>query len=84
MSKYYLEIDCAGAEVSGYEDRLPWVCYGTIVAEGDSLIECLEQATVDLIDQDGGEHGFVEADKEWMQVAVAEAFVKKYQIARAE
>lgn len=76
--KYYIEVDCGGAEASGFEDRLPWVCYGTIVAEGNSLTECLESASVDMIDQDGGERGQVEADAEWMQDAILEAFSVKY------
>lgn len=74
MSKYYFEIDCNGAEASGYEDRFPWVCYGTIVAEGDSLETCLEGASVDLVDQDGGEAGIVEADADWMQRLIVEAY----------
>lgn len=77
-SKYCLEIDCNGAEASGFEDRLPWVCYGTIIAEGNTLEECLESATVDLVDQDGGEAGHVEADAGWMQSAVERAFMDKY------
>ena len=77
-NKFYLEIDTGGAECSGYEDRLPWVCYGTIVAEGNSLEELLEDASVDLVDQDGGEAGIVEADSEWMQRAVAAAYYEKY------
>lgn len=72
--KFYIEIDCCGEEASGYEDRLPWVCYGTIVAEGDNLDELLENASVDLIDQDGGDHGPVEAGLQWMQDAVEEKF----------
>jgi hypothetical protein len=79
MSRFHLEIDCQGEEAHGYEDRHPWVCYGTICAEGDSLQECLETATVDLVDQDGGERGHVEADEDWMQDAVEKAFMAKYQ-----
>lgn len=72
--KYSIEIDTGGVEASGYEDRLPWVSYGTIVAEGDTLDECLESASVDLIDQDGGDHGPVEADAEWMQDLIVDKF----------
>lgn len=72
--KYWLEVDTGGVEASGYEDRLPWVSYGTITAEGDTLEECLENAQVDLIDQDGGERGLVEADSQWMQDALIEEF----------
>jgi hypothetical protein len=78
--KYYLEIDTGGAEASGYEDVLPWVSYGTIVAFGNSLDECLSNAGVDLVDQDGGEAGQVEADADWMQDLVREAFRAKYGI----
>lgn len=66
LAQYYIEIDCGGAEASGYEDRLPWVCYGTIMSEGSTLEELLDNATVDLIDQDGGERGMIEAYKPWM------------------
>lgn len=72
--KYYIEIDTGGAEASGYEDRLPWVSYGTIVSEGNTLDELLDNASVDLIDQDGGERGQVEADADWMQMSIAEEF----------
>ena len=72
--KYYFEIDTGGAEASGYEDRLPWVSYGTIIAEGDTLDECLDNATVDLIDQDGGERGQVDADENWMQDLIVESY----------
>lgn len=75
---YSLEVDCNGREATGYEDRLPWVCYGTIVAEGNTLDELLESATVDLVDQDGGERGIVEADEPWMQDLLANAFEAKY------
>lgn len=73
-SKYHIEIDTGGPEASGYEDRLPWVSYGTIVSEGDTLDELLENASVDLIDQDGGERGQVEAEENWMQELIAEKF----------
>lgn len=78
--RYYIEIDTNGAEASGYEDRLPWVCYGTIIAEGDSLEECLDNACVDLVDQDGGNPKCspVPADADWMQDLVRERFMEKY------
>lgn len=79
MSRYHLEIDCRGEEAHGYEDRYHWVCYGTIVAEGNTLEECLETATVDLIDQDGGTcRDDIEADDDWMQDAIEKAFMSKY------
>ena len=76
--KYSVEIDTNGAEASGFEDRLPWVCYGTIQGEGDSLDEVIQSATVDLIDQDGGERGVVEADENWMVEAMIAEFRRKY------
>lgn len=76
--KFELEIDCGGAEASGYEDRLPWVSYGTICAEGNSLEECLENACVDLVDQDGGSRGLVDAHCDWMQALIERAFMDKY------
>jgi hypothetical protein len=77
LSKYYIEIDCDGIEASGYEDTLPWCSYGTIVAEGDTLEQLFETATVDLVDQDGGECGQVEADKTWMQDLVYEEYLRQ-------
>lgn len=76
--KYYLEIDTNGAECSGYEDRYYRVCYGTIVTEGGSLEECLDNASVDLVDQDGGTANVVEAEKDWMQDMIEKAFMAKY------
>lgn len=78
MSRYHIEVEI-NEEASGYEDRYSWVCYGTIVAMGDSLKECLEGASVDLVDQDGGTvRDDVEADQDWMQDAVEKAFMAKY------
>lgn len=74
--KYYIEIDTEGAEASGYEDRFHWVCYGTIVAEGNTLDELIENATVDLVDQDGGAASEVEADEPWMVEEIKEQFKK--------
>lgn len=76
MSKFSIEIDCGGREASGYEDRLPWVSYGTIVADGNNLAQLLDSATVDLIDQDGGERGFVKADADWMQSLIYQEYAK--------
>lgn len=78
LNKYYIEIDTGGEEASGYEDRLPWVCYGTIVSEGNTLEECIDNATVDLIDQDGGERGETEAHKDWMIDMIEKEFMRKY------
>jgi hypothetical protein len=82
--KYYFEIDTGGVEASGYEDRLPWVSYGTIVAEGNTLEECLENASVDLVDQDGGNPRCspVEADEQWMQDLIIEKFYGEHGLTR--
>jgi hypothetical protein len=76
MSKFYIEIDASGFEAPCDEGQ--WLGYGLIVAEGDSLEECLESASVDLIDQDGGEFAMREADSDEMQDAVEKAFMAKY------
>lgn len=80
--KYYIEIDASGFEAPCDEGQ--WLGYGLIVAEGDSLEECLENACVDLIDQDGGEFSIREADSDAMQVAVAEEFVRRYPKAKSD
>lgn len=80
--KYYVEIDASGFEAPCDEGQ--WLGYGLIVAEGDSLEECLENACVDLIDQDGGEFAIREADSDAMQVAVAEEFVRRYPKAKSD
>lgn len=75
---YSLEIDCKGREVTGYEDVLPWCCYGTIEAEGNTLDELMESATVNMVDQDGGDLRVERADESWMQDLIADAFEQKY------
>lgn len=46
----------------GWEDPYPgghrWRCIDTVIAEGDSLTELIDNATVFLIDQDGGNAGY--------------------------
>lgn len=76
MSQYYLEIDASGFDAPCDEGR--FLSYGFIITEGDSLEECLENASVDLIDQDGGEYAMREADSDEMQDAVEKAFMAKY------
>lgn len=74
--KYHIEIDTNGAEYEDGSGR--FVSYGLIIAEGDTLEECLDNASVDLVDQDGGEAGMHMAEENWMQDAIREAFMKKY------
>lgn len=79
-TKYSIEIDCNGAE-SDYGHRGDigfYSSYGTIVAEGNSLDELLENATVDIQDQWGGELCVVEADKQWMHDLIVNKFMRLY------
>lgn len=80
MSKplYTLEIDCKGRVVEGYEDVLPWCAYGTIETQGNTLDELMDSATVNLVDQDGGDLRVAPADESWMQDLIADAFEQKY------
>lgn len=73
--KYSLEIDLNGMECERYSQ---FACYGVLTAEGDSLEDLLENAIVDIIDQDGGELALVPADSAWMQDKVAQAFYEDY------
>jgi hypothetical protein len=75
--RFYLEIQTSGDEVSGFEDRYNWLNYDTIVAEGNTLEECLEDATVFTMDQDGGEGPQIEGDADWVQELVVDAFITK-------
>lgn len=76
-TKYYLEIDASGFEAPC--DEGGWLSYGLIVTEGSTLQECLDNAQVDLIDQDGGEYAVREADSAGMQDAIEKEFMAKYQ-----
>lgn len=67
-SRYYFEIDVSDRTTDHYAPW--WANYGTIIAEGNSLEECLETASVDITDQDGGEIDVVSADENWMQDAI--------------
>lgn len=77
MSKFYIEIETDGRECIGFEDRYNWLNYDTIVAEGDTLEECLENATVFTMDQDGGEGPQIEGDADWVQELVANEFINQ-------
>ncbi len=74
--KYYIEIDASGYEAPCDEGR--WLGYDLIIAEGNTLEECLNNASIGLTDQDGGEVDQREADSDWMQDAVEKAFMAKY------
>ncbi len=59
-----------------YENAGPWRNCDGIQTEGDTLEECLENAEVALMDQDGGSCGFVPADSRKMQDAIETAFLQ--------
>lgn len=68
--KYSLEIDVTDVECERFFPR--WANYGTIVCEGDTLDELLRGASVDIMDQDGGELWVGPADEKWMADLIAE------------
>lgn len=74
--KYEIEIDCSGREV-------PDTCltYGALYSEGDTLEQLINNASISIVDQDGGEQ-IVEADADWMQEAVEAKFWKLQGILR--
>ncbi len=63
--KYSFEIDVSDRE---YETGTgQWANYGTLVTEGNNLDELLDNASVDVMDQDGGELFILPADSSWIQ-----------------
>lgn len=73
-SHYTFEIDCQGAECSHFEPR--WASYDMIITEGNTLEELLDNASVFVIDQDGGELGELSADKDWMIELITEKYIQ--------
>ena len=53
-TKYYIELDLEGFDITGFEDRYNWLGATSLVAEGDTLEELLEDAHIFTSDQDGG------------------------------
>jgi hypothetical protein len=76
--RFSFEIDVSYVECDRY-DR--WANYGLIVCEGNNLDELLDNASVDIMDQDGGELDCVPADSQWMVDEITEKF---YEGIRAE
>lgn len=74
--KYELEIDVSHVTTDRYAPR--WANYGTIVTHGNTLEECLENASVDVMDQDGGEIDVLEADAPWMHDEIVKKFWTEY------
>ncbi len=65
--KYYIEIDVSDRECSRFEPR--YSNYGTLIAE------CLDNASVDIIDQDGGNLWDGPADEAWMHETITREFM---------
>lgn len=68
MSKYYFEIP-----VNDADDNYAY-SYDTIVAEGDSLQELLQNALVRVVDKYGQTVDIVPADASWMQLLVQQEY----------
>lgn len=62
--KYEIEIDLS----PNYDEH--YRSYGYLLAEGNTLEELLDDATVSIISQDGEEVDRVEADAKWMQALI--------------
>lgn len=69
MSKFYIEIP-----LHDYDSDYMY-SYDTLVAEGDSLQECLMNAIVSVVDAEGVTVDIVPADAIWMQDLVKQAFM---------
>lgn len=50
----YIEISGLEDDVTAYCGKGYWLCTDTLVAEGETLEECLDTASVFTQDQDGG------------------------------
>lgn len=73
--KYHLDIEVSR---DGEPDEGRWYSWSNIVTEGNSLDECLDNASIGKVDQDGGDFGEGPADASWMQDMIVEAFNLKY------
>jgi hypothetical protein len=71
---HHLEIE-VNEECDHYEPR--FATYGTIVTQGETLEELINHASIDIIDQDGGELDTVPADQEWMEKLIVDAYYEK-------
>lgn len=75
MKKFSFEIEC---NRGGY-DGGPFRSYGTIITEGTTLEELYDNATVDVVDQDGGDCGYQSADEDWMQRLILKKYLSEVQ-----
>jgi hypothetical protein len=63
MKTYNIEIDIQNfGEVSGWEDRYGWLNYDTLVSDGNSLEELIDNAYIYTTTQDGGTGAEFEID----------------------
>ena len=69
--KYYFEIDCSDRECDSFGQ---WANYGTLVAEGNDLDSLIADASIDVMDQDGGSLDVHRADSAWMQDLIVEKY----------
>ena len=68
--KYDIEIE-VDSECDNY-DR--FASYDLLCAYGNTLEELLDNASIGIMDQDGGEIDQVPADEDWMQSLVEEKY----------
>lgn len=79
MRKLSLELELGGVDVTGHFGGGAFRCADYVVSEGHTLEDLLENQTVFLSDQDGGEAGELEGLKEsdsaieaWFEKELAE------------
>ncbi len=72
--KYHFEIDVSDVECNSGRWGGRWANYGTLVAEGNTLDELLDNASVDVMDQDGGELACGPAEHTWMHELLTEHY----------
>lgn len=78
MAKYSFELSGVDEDVTDRFDRYGWVGADTLVAEGDTLEEVINNATVFCMDQDGGEVGEIALE------SLSKSGVKYYEARLAE
>lgn len=72
----YIEIDISDRCIDD-SDHGYWRGASTLVSEGDSLDELLDNATIYWSDQDGGEAGESEGDDDWCAELIQTEYYKK-------
>jgi hypothetical protein len=75
--KFYFEISCDGREYDSGSGM--WACYDLIVTQGNTLDELFDNASVSIINQDGGELRCspMRADSAWMQDLIENQFLNE-------